>query len=106
MDSIQLSRSKKAALPLLLVVRAAGQQVAHVVRQLAHLEVDAALHRVGVEGLEDGLRRVALGRHEGQPVEDTQAAVHVVVHGEVRHAVGVHDLRTAQLHVTSVHLAT
>ena len=63
-------------------------------------EVDVSVDRI--ERMDDGELIVRLGRDEAQPAEDVVDPLQLVVHRQMGHTVGVHDLRTTQLHVGGI----
>mmetsp|Transcript_33163 Transcript_33163/g.74909 ORF Transcript_33163/g.74909 Transcript_33163/m.74909 type:complete len:951 (+) Transcript_33163:310-3162(+) len=79
-----------------------GQHVTRVVWGLGGHEVHGAVHRVApAEGHGPVVRRLG---HVGEPLHDLRDALLVVVHHQVAHAVGGHDLRAAELVLRRVHL--
>ena len=88
-----------------LAVRAvdAGDHVPRVVRRLSGLELNLARHRIGA-GQRGRAREAVLG-DVGEPAQDGHDALLVILHLHVRHAVGHHHLRPAELVLRRVHVA-
>mmetsp|Transcript_14907 Transcript_14907/g.36607 ORF Transcript_14907/g.36607 Transcript_14907/m.36607 type:complete len:623 (+) Transcript_14907:577-2445(+) len=79
------------------------QQVARVVRRGRRGEADGTVDGVGPGA--EGQGRAAAGGDVRQPAQDGRHATHVVGHDEVRHPIGSHHARAADLRVGRVHLA-
>ena len=81
-----------------------GQHVARVVGRLGRSERHVAVEWVHAHG--GGGDTPHTRRHIAEPLQHGLHALLVVVHQRVRHAVGDHDLRAAQLVLARVHLCT
>jgi len=80
------------------------KHMTRVVRRLGGLELDITLRGVSWQ-VNNGGRGVLVLRDEGEPVDDGRDALLVVVHHQVGHAVGSHDLGATELVLRGVHLS-